>query len=160
MSELDVSNVKTLMNTIEPIVVLVPLLELLVIREAAYKAEETIRKAERSLKLLGHQLLRDRELAHGARAILRAYMNRPTTEDTEDTEMKHVARLLDLREAVIHQIAEADKRITVHEQSPLRDQQKSLSLHVSRAMLAGERVGLTRAIDALQKVTPAPSPET
>ncbi|KKM72987.1 hypothetical protein LCGC14_1415000 [marine sediment metagenome] len=82
MIELD----KRLMATMEPIVVSVPLLELLVIREAGRRAEETIRKAERSLKLLGHQLPRDRELALEARAILQAYINTPTTEDTEDTE--------------------------------------------------------------------------
>lgn len=92
MSELDVSNgLKPLMQTIEPIVVSVPLLELLLIRETAYRAEQTIDKAEHSLKLLGHQLLRDRELAHEARAILRAYTNRPTTEDAEDdSEIKHL----------------------------------------------------------------------
>ena len=75
-----------LMRTLEPIVVSVPLLELLVIREAARRAEETIDKAERSLKLLGHQLPRDRELALEARAILRAHLNRPDAEGTEDTE--------------------------------------------------------------------------
>lgn len=77
MSELDLSQgCKVLMHTIDPIVVSVPLLELLMIRETAYTAEQTICKAERSLKLLGHQLPRDRELALEARGILRAHLLR------------------------------------------------------------------------------------
>ena len=66
-------------------------LALLVTR--AIRAEDTIDKAHEALRLVGHSLTRDRELAQKAKAILEAHLDvdlrampKPgdTTEDTED----------------------------------------------------------------------------
>lgn len=61
------------------------------------------------------------------------------------------SKLLGLRVETIGLLAEADGRIGFDNEDPIKNAQKTLSLHVSRAMLAGERVGLTRALDVLSE---------